>query len=381
MKTINLRRIGSLMLLLFASFIITSCDDNDVLDDLIDDLIDDDKYENSFVINFNKSTSTKAYFTGTIDVSDDDLASATMIIYYGRAEGFNPESSEFESTREFDEDKNFKLVISNLNPKTNYKYRAELKVGEEKVIGDILEFTTKESSLDYVDEYGVNHGEGIMLKGVIWAPVNCGYHETDYRAGKLYQWGRKYGQGYGSKTSTEVPKDSTYPEIIREVVEASVGNNPDNANNFYAGSSSSRDWQDPENSKAWNAGTEESPIKTEFDPCPDGWRVPTRNELDKLRSLNINLNIENEFVGVWIIDKESGAEDCKIFLPCAGARDSNGVSKYRHEQAWYWSSVNSKKNAALFLQIIVSEDLTYASFSMTVHDRIVGTAVRCVQIM
>ena len=49
---------------------------------------------------------------------------------------------------------------------------------------------------DYVDEYGINHGKGVEIDGVVWAPVNCGYHKSDYRYGKLYQWGRKYGQGY-----------------------------------------------------------------------------------------------------------------------------------------------------------------------------------------
>ena len=49
---------------------------------------------------------------------------------------------------------------------------------------------------DYIDEYGINHGQGIEIDGTVWAPVNCGYHATDFKYGKLYQWGRKYGQGY-----------------------------------------------------------------------------------------------------------------------------------------------------------------------------------------
>ena len=51
--------------------------------------------------------------------------------------------------------------------------------------------------IDYVDEYGVNHGPGIKIGIHVWAPVNCGYHATDYKYGKMYQWGRKYGQGFG----------------------------------------------------------------------------------------------------------------------------------------------------------------------------------------
>jgi hypothetical protein len=64
---------------------------------------------------------------------------------------------------------------------------------------------TPSSSYDYVDEYGINHGPGVEIGGVIWAPVNCGYNETDFKYGKLYQWGRKYGQGYNG--------DATVPTI------------------------------------------------------------------------------------------------------------------------------------------------------------------------
>ena len=53
---------------------------------------------------------------------------------------------------------------------------------------------------DYIDEYGVNHGKGIAVGNIVWAPVNCGYkaatsESKGFPYGKLYQWGRKYGQG------------------------------------------------------------------------------------------------------------------------------------------------------------------------------------------
>ena len=68
---------------------------------------------------------------------------------------------------------------------------------------------------DYVDEYGINHGQGVKIGEVIWAPVNCGYHATDFKYGKLYQWGRKYGQGYDG--------DATVPEIEQGRVSLSIG--------------------------------------------------------------------------------------------------------------------------------------------------------------
>ena len=57
--------------------------------------------------------------------------------------------------------------------------------------------------IDYVDEYGVNHGPGIKIGIHVWAPVNCGYHATDYKYGKMYQWGRKYGQGFGDDATVK----------------------------------------------------------------------------------------------------------------------------------------------------------------------------------
>ena len=71
---------------------------------------------------------------------------------------------------------------------------------------------------DYVDEYGVNHGQGIEIGGVVWAPVNCGYHKDDYQYGKLYQWGRKYGQGYSGDFYDgdwdQTYSDATVPTIV-----------------------------------------------------------------------------------------------------------------------------------------------------------------------
>ena len=37
---------------------------------------------------------------------------------------------------------------------------------------------------DYVDEFGINHGKGVKIGETIWAPVNCGYHQIDFKYGK-----------------------------------------------------------------------------------------------------------------------------------------------------------------------------------------------------
>ena len=151
----------------------------------------------------------------------------------------------------------------------------ELEDGE--VSGDDDENSEPEPKEgDYIDEYGINHGQGVEIDNIVWAPVNCGYHATDYQWGKLYQWGRKYGQGYYSNRATT-------PEFAEGGVSLQRGQLEANKNIFFKGSSDTSDWLYPQDATLWNSGTEESPVKTEYDPCPSGWRVPTYSELCKLR--------------------------------------------------------------------------------------------------
>ena len=80
------------------------------------------------------------------------------------------------------------------------------------VDGD-LEGGDSEKLIDYIDEYGENHGPGVKIGETVWAPVNCGYHKTDFKYGKLYQWGRKYGQGYsGNLYDTDGNLSGTYSD-------------------------------------------------------------------------------------------------------------------------------------------------------------------------
>ena len=141
---------------------------------------------------------------------------------------------------------------------------------------------------DYVDEYGINHGKGVLIDGVVWAPVNCGYHASNYKYGKIYQWGRKYGQGYkGDLYNINGKVIQTYSDAMNVSVSAgpvslSEGQSPDNAHRFYY-TGQNYDWCKTPDDHMWNLGTELKPRKSDYDPCPTGWRVPTSLELNGLR--------------------------------------------------------------------------------------------------
>ena len=132
---------------------------------------------------------------------------------------------------------------------------------------------------DYVDEYGINHGTGITLRGLTWAAVNCGFEETAYPLGKMYQWGRKHGLGYQSETE----KDATAPTLA-PLWEGKNGE--EEPSYFYRPANNSHfgyDWIKAGDDAFWNLGTEEYPVKNvDYDPCPDGWRIPTAFEFQSL---------------------------------------------------------------------------------------------------
>jgi len=247
--------------------------------------------------------------------------------------------------------------------------------------------TSEPQEVEYIDEYGINHGPGVEIDGVVWAPVNCGYHETDYPWGKLYQWGRRYGQGYsGSQYDVNGNNigdisDATVPVMEDGGVSVVVGNNKNNENVFYLGMSSYHyDWVYPQDSKLWNIGTESDPVKTEYDPCPDGWRVPTYAELDELRKKKSSWTTDDkQQPGYWFSGTSSYTSSVpQVFFPAAGRRydgdyDGDGNAYGRGDRGRYWSSRPSYSDANY---LFFYDGFTY----MISTSRANGYSVRCVQI-
>jgi uncharacterized protein YjdB len=231
----------------------------------------------------------------------------------------------------------------------------------------------------YIDEYGVNRGQGITISGITWAPVNCGYKEASggtkgFIYGKLYQWGRNSGQGYGKPYFNS--SDTFEDESIPNIAPFWTGNNEDTDDNtFYYGVSEPYNWIN-KNTGFWNDGAESTPVKNElYDPCPKGWRVPTLSELSTLAyGYHSDLVNNNGIYGFWFSGNSFYGESLtrKVFLPASGARfadnwyHGNGAVG-RGDGGSYWSSSNSGDYAYCF---DLNDDVgtTYRAF---------GFAVRC----
>ena len=231
---------------------------------------------------------------------------------------------------------------------------------------------------EYIDEYGENHGKGIVVGMTVWAPVNCGYHATDFKYGKLYQWGRKYGQGYDgeiyneSGNMTGTYSDATVPTFAEGGVTEIDGNHKNNANVFYIASS---DWVDPRNDNLWNSGTEENPQKTDYDPCPEGWRVPTYAELNELRLNYSSWTSEGGQNGYWFSGASSYTSVVpQVFFPAAGFRHYgyDGIAYARGLDGYYWSSGPYSYYAGC-----LHFNISYVF--MLYNGRAGGYSVRCVQ--
>ena len=225
------------------------------------------------------------------------------------------------------------------------------------------------ATVDYIDEYGVNHGKGTAIGMAIWAPVNCGYHKDDYKYGKLYQWGRRYGQGYDEN-------DASVPTIEEGGISAITGQHKSKSNVFFTSAwEFNNDWLYPQDSKLWNSGTDSNPVKTENDPCPEGWRVPTYAELDELNNNYSSWTTDdNGRSGRWFSGPNSyTASVPQVFFPAAGYRyDYDAGARNRGNYGDYWSSSPYSSNA-------YGLSFSSSNVDVVIGYRARGDSVRCVQ--
>lgn len=214
--------------------------------------------------------------------------------------------------------------------------QAEISFSSSVSAGTSLSVTQKPDLTGYyIDENGVNRGMGITIDGKMWAPVNCGYtdpsgDEKGNPYGKYYQWGRKIGFAYndeGANVDTGVRNNVDGP--VKSVSEAKD-------EEFYK---NSPNWLETKVNDLWNKGTEEAPVKGDYDPCPEGWRVPTETEMLALVKNNSGNVQEGAIHGRWCSGSvEYSTSAPRIFLALAGDIAQGSNSELRDDSGFYWTS-------------------------------------------
>ena len=226
---------------------------------------------------------------------------------------------------------------------------------------------------------------------IIWAPVNCGATEMPTSVpttgditstcGNFYQWGRKYG----FPANADLVAGTTFPTITgnwptqsdlltledegspwagKFILSGSTTPNNTESNwlQFVKGQDNpSSNVDDSWYQKLWNDGDETNPVKTVYDPCPAGWRVPTKTEWDAVGTIGGWGN------GILTI---SG-----LVLPAMGHRHGSlGVSYNQGTDGVYWSSSMPSGNVNASLVGFGS-----VALNSNTGNRSYGFSVRCVQ--
>jgi len=186
--------------------------------------------------------------------------------------------------------------------------------------------------------------------------------------GAYFQWGKKpvdtNGDGYRTKPNNGAEGFAAAP------TDASTGgaNNTGSVPGWSTGGAPNG---------AWNV-SEASPVKTANDPCPSGFRVPTRNEWVSIYSttpVNTQTNWSN--VGTYSVNPTNYSAGKKVYnslyLPATGERASfNGGLYNRGSSGFYWSSTEDGSNA--YTLLFYNSSVVPANFNPRLH----GFSVRCV---
>jgi uncharacterized protein (TIGR02145 family) len=161
--------------------------------------------------------------------------------------------------------------------------------------------------------------EGIVINGIKWATRNVDdfghFAATPEATGKFYQWNRPTA------------------------------------------------WAATGNVTAWNNSAPDGENwKTTNDPSPNGWRVPTSDEVQSLLNSDKVSNewtTQNGVNGRLFTDKATSAT---LFLPAAGGRNFiDGKLNYAGAEGDYWSSTAFNSRLANFL-LFYSGDATAVKF-------------------
>jgi len=247
------------------------------------------------------------------------------------------------------------------------------------------------TDVKYVD--GSYCGDGIIVDGMIWAPVNCGYEPATsnpsykgYTYGKLYQWGRRYGQGYnnGSVTDADYPGKSGSFSVLSNALWGGLNGTEAPLTFYKKGNTSTflNDWIIAGDHTFWNVGTDSAPVRnSSFDPCPSGWRVPTSDELSALVANKSGWTTKNGQSGYWYSGSTPySASASSVFLPACGFRHcSNLTSNYRNTYGYYWSSSVNAPSASDYYHSKYLAIANGRSAILTSGDRGNGYSVRCVK--
>lgn len=137
---------------------------------------------------------------------------------------------------------------------------------------------------------------------------------------------------------------------------------------------------------AWNSGTTSAPQKTANDPCPSGYRIPSRNEYDQLLE---DMSVSNNS-GTWGTTNANVAygpakiltskrnRSVILTFPASGFRDSrDGTWNWRGGSGPFWTSELTTVDQVYRLSVV--RDMAVVRNTTNIgHTAVSGYSVRCI---
>ena len=213
--------------------------------------------------------------------------------------------------------------------------------------------------------------EPVTIGNLIWAPINVGYR-SGLENGLLFQWFRPNGVE-GILSDLKLAANSLWTLDLDQETAA------DKYRDYYLTTGAlPNDWM-PVKQTEWN-------MSRKFNPCPEGWRLPTRADFDALIALgstavtNPLLGVDN-LIGRWYgpnHDDPDVRTTTAVFLPvtytlgtAGGARTTSNTNSY------YWTTsatgTNNRDGVVLYFSPTSTTNNTQA------RERANGCAIRCVK--
>jgi len=192
----------------------------------------------------------------------------------------------------------------------------------------------------------VTYGTVVGANNTCWLDRNLGARQVATSSndtasyGDLFQWGRA-ADGHQIRTSSRI--------LIRSNTDVP-------GHGQFIGTSNTRDWRSPPNNNLWQG------VNGINNPCPVGFRLPTRSELEAERL-------------TWVTNNGAGAYASPLKLPLTGYRHrDSGVLTSFGVVGYYWSSTVDTTFPTN------SYDLNFSSAAGTGGQvRGSGIAVRCIK--